>query len=149
MVSSLRFNMGNTSYRNLRFSFEGTVIDGVKALWPLALIAVLTVAFPPIFDPTDFDRFDWKVILPTLALVAFYPFLHGAFRLLVLNHSRFGNTPIVCTTRIKTFYGIHFRGVIVGIGLLVAAGIVSATPMQSRPEYPTCSTSRRLMPMRC
>ncbi len=125
VVSSLRFNLGNTSYRNLRFSFEGTLIDSVKALWPLTLIAALTVAFPPLFDPTDFGRFDWKVMLPTLALVGLYPYLHGAFRLLLLNHSRFGSAPVACTTRIKTFYAIHFRGIIVGIGLAVVAGVIS------------------------
>ena len=126
VVSSLRFNLSNTSYRNLRFAFEGTVMDGVKALWPLALIAGLTVAYPPIFDPADFDRFDWKMILPSLVLVALYPYLHGSFRLLLLNHSRFGSAPIACTTRIKTFYAIHFRGLIVGAGLALVAGVVSA-----------------------
>ena len=126
VVSSLRFNLSNTSYRNLRFAFEGTVMDGVKALWPLALIAALTVAYPPVFDPSDFDRFDWKMILPSLMLVALYPYLHGSFRLLLLNHSRFGSAPIACTTRIKTFYAIHFRGLIVGAGLALGAGVVSA-----------------------
>lgn len=126
VVSSLRFNLCNTSYRNLRFSFDGTVMDGVKALWPLALIAGLTVAFPPLFDPTDFERFDWKLILPTLVLVASYPYLHGAFRLLLLNHSRFGNAPIACGTRIKAFYAIHFRGLIVGFGASLVAGVLSA-----------------------
>ena len=62
MVSSLRFNLGNTSYRNLRFAFAGTVMDGVKALWPLVIFAVLTVAFPPVFGPTDMAKFDWKLI---------------------------------------------------------------------------------------
>ncbi len=126
VVSSLRFNLSNTSYRNLRFAFDGTLTDGVKALWPLALIAALTVAYPPVFDPADFDRFDWKMILPSLVLVALYPYLHGLFRLLLLNHSRFGSAPIACTTRIKTFYAIHFRGLIVGAGLALLAGVFSA-----------------------
>lgn len=126
VVSSLRFNLSNTSYRNLRFAFDGTLMDGVKALWPLALIAALTVAYPPVFDPADFDRVDWKIILPSLVLVALYPYLHGSFRLLLLNHSRFGSAPIACTTRIKTFYAIHFRGLLVGAGLALVAGVLSA-----------------------
>ena len=126
VVSSLRFNLSNTSYRNLRFAFEGTLMDGVKALWPLALIAALTVAYPPLFDSADFDRFDWKMILPSVVLVALYPYLHGSFRLLLLNHSRFGNAPIACTTRIKTFYAIDFRGLILVVGVMLIAGIVSA-----------------------
>ena len=126
MVSSLRFNLSNTSYRNLRFAFAGTLLDGVLALWPLILVAALTVAYPPIFDPADFDRFEWQIILPSLALVALYPYLHGSFRLLLLNHSRFGSAPIACTTRIKTFYAIHFRGLLVGIGVMAIGGIASA-----------------------
>ena len=126
VVSSLRFNLSNTSYRNLRFAFAGTLMDGVKALWPLILVAALTVAYPPIFDPSDLDRFEWQLILPSLVLVALYPYLHGSFRLLLLNHSRFGSAPIACTTRIKTFYAIHFRGLLVGAGLALVAGVVSA-----------------------
>jgi uncharacterized membrane protein YjgN (DUF898 family) len=126
VVSSLRFNLGNTSHRNVRFAFAGTVADGMKALWPLVVVGALTVAYPPVLDPATFDRFDWKVILPTVALVALYPYLHGSFRLLLLNHSRFGRAPIACTTRIKTFYAIHFRGLFVGLGLAIAAGVLSA-----------------------
>ena len=126
MVSSLRFNLSNTSYRNLRFAFVGTLMDGVKALWPLILVAALTVAYPPLFDPADFDRFEWKMLLPSLALAALYPYLHGSFRLLLLDHSRFGSAPIACTTQIKTFYAIHFRGLLVGVGVMVIAGIASA-----------------------
>lgn len=126
VVSSLRFNLSNTSYRNLRFAFTGSLQDGIKALWPLTLIAALTIAFPPVFDPADFNRFDWTMLLPTLVLAAFYPYLHGAFRLLVLNRARFGSAPVACTTRIKTFYAIHLRGLIVGIGLMAVAGTLSA-----------------------
>ena len=32
VVSSLRFNLGNTSHRNLRFRFEGGAKDGLRAL---------------------------------------------------------------------------------------------------------------------
>lgn len=126
VVSSLRFNLSNTSYRNLRFRFEGDVKDGLRTLWPLTLVALLTLAFPPVFDPTNFEKFDWKMLLPTLVLAILYPYLHGAFRLLLLNHSRFGSAPITCTTPVRTFYSIHLRGLIVGIGLMVVAGVLSA-----------------------
>lgn len=126
VVSSLRFNLANTSYRNIRFAFEGHVIDAVKAMWPLALIAALAVAFPPVFDPADFRNFNWRALLPFLALTIFYPYLHGAFRLLVLDHSRLGAAPVACTTSIKTFYSIYARGLLVGIGLFLIASIFTA-----------------------
>ena len=126
VVSSLRFNLGNTSHRNLCFRFEGSAKDGLRALWPLPLVALLTLMYPPVFDPTDFAKFDWKMLLPTLVLAVLYPYLSGAFRLLLLNHARFGLAPIACTTRVRTFYAIHLRGLLVGIGLMLVAGLLSA-----------------------
>jgi uncharacterized membrane protein YjgN (DUF898 family) len=125
VVSSLRFNLSNTSYRNLRFSFEGTVKDGVIALWPLWWVTLSAVLNPPDFDVSGFTIRNALATLTYLIFVLAYPYLHGAVRLLVLNHSRFGHAPIACTTRIKTFYTIYLRGALVGIGLMFIAGIVS------------------------
>lgn len=125
VVSSLRFNLGNTSYRNLRFTFDGRMLDGARTFWPLAVIAALTLLFPPVFDPTNFDKFDWKMLLPSVALLSLYPYLHGAFRLLVLNHARFGDAPVRCSTRIRSFYAIYLRSMLVALGLLIVLGVIA------------------------
>jgi uncharacterized membrane protein YjgN (DUF898 family) len=124
VVSSLRFNLSNTSYRNIRFSFEGTLKDAVSALWPIWLIAISAVLVPPAFDESGSI---WRNALAAQAyfvFILFYPYLHGKMRLLLLNHSRYGFAPIECTTRVKTFYTIYGRGALVGIGLYIAAAVV-------------------------
>jgi uncharacterized membrane protein YjgN (DUF898 family) len=125
VVSSLRFNLSNTSYRNLRFSFEGTLKDAVGALWPIWLVAISAVLVPPTFDESGSIARNALSGLAYLVFVAFYPYLHGKMRLLLLNHSRYGFAPIACTTRVKTFYTIYARGALVGIGLYIAAAVVA------------------------
>jgi uncharacterized membrane protein YjgN (DUF898 family) len=125
VVSSLRFNLSNTSYRNLRFSFEGTLKNAIAALWPIWLVAVSAVLVPPTFDESGSIARNALSGLAYLVFVAFYPYLHGKMRLLLLNHSRYGFAPISCTTRVKTFYTIYARGALVGIGLYIAAAVVA------------------------
>jgi uncharacterized membrane protein YjgN (DUF898 family) len=125
VVSSLRFNLTNTSYRNLRFSFEGTVRDAIAALWPIWLVALSAVLYPPVFDEADSVTRNALSGLAYLVFIVFYPYLHGKMRLLVLNYSRYGFAPIACSTRVKTFYTIYGRGLLVGIGLYIAAAIIA------------------------
>jgi uncharacterized membrane protein YjgN (DUF898 family) len=129
VVSSLRFNLSNTSYRNLRFSFDGSVRDAVAALWPIWLVALSAVLYPPVFDEAGSIARNALAGLAYFVFMAFYPYLHGKMRLLVLNYARYGHAPIACTTRVKTFYTIYGRGVLVGIGLYIAAGIVAFSMM--------------------
>jgi uncharacterized membrane protein YjgN (DUF898 family) len=125
VVASLRFNLSNTSYRNLRFSFEGTLRDAVVALWPIWAVALSAVLYPPMFDEAGSIARNALSLVAYFIFIAFYPYLHGKMRLLLLNHSRYGHAPIACTTRIKTFYTIYGRGILVGIGLYIAAAVIA------------------------
>ena len=125
VVSLLRFNLSNTSYRNLRFRFAGGVSDGLRALWPLPIVALLTLAFPPVFDPTDITKFDWKMLLLTLLLSALYPICMVRFvcccsttRDLAARRSRVRHVFVPST--------IYLRGLLVGIGLMLLAALLSA-----------------------
>ncbi len=129
LASSLRFNLSNTSYRNLRFSFDGTLKDAIVALWPIWLVAISAVLYPPVFDEAGSITRNALAGLAYLIFMAFYPYLHGKMRLLVLNYSRYGHAPIACTTRVKTFYTIYGRGVLVGIGLYILAGVIAFSMM--------------------
>jgi uncharacterized membrane protein YjgN (DUF898 family) len=129
VASSLRFNLSNTSYRNLRFSFDGSLKDAVAALWPIWLVAISAVLYPPVFDEAGSITRNALAGLAYLVFMAFYPYLHGKMRLLVLNHSRYGHAPVACTTRLKTFYTIYGRGVLVGIGLYILAGVIAFSLM--------------------
>jgi uncharacterized membrane protein YjgN (DUF898 family) len=144
VISSLRFNLSNTSYRNIRFSFEGTLKDAVSALWPIWLVAISAVLVPPTFDESGSLARNALAGLAYLVFILFYPYLHGKMRLLVLNHSRYGFAPIACTTRVKTFYTIYGRGSLVGIGLYIVAGIVAFALMI--PVFGALSTKIAQMP---
>jgi uncharacterized membrane protein YjgN (DUF898 family) len=123
IINSMRFNLANTSYRNIRFRFDGVLKDGFIALWPFILYSGLSIVFPPKFE-TDNEREVLRALLiPTLILLLLYPYVHGASRLLVLNNSRLGSAVTRCTTRIKTFYTLHLRGGAVGLGLIVLGAI--------------------------
>lgn len=125
VAASLRFNLSNTSYRNLRFSFDGTLRDAIAALWPIWVVALSAVLYPPVFDEAGSIARNALSLLAYLIFIAFYPYLHGKMRLLVLNHSRYGHAPIACSTRLRTFYTIYGRGILVGIGLYIAAGVIA------------------------
>ncbi len=125
VVSSLRFNLANTSYRNLRFSFEGKLREAIIALWPIWMVAISTVLYPPVFNERGSLARNALSGLAYVIFIAFYPYLHGKMRLLVLNHSRYGHAPIACTTRLRTFYTIYGRGVLVAIALYIGAAIAA------------------------
>jgi uncharacterized membrane protein YjgN (DUF898 family) len=119
VVNSLRFNMANTSYRNLRFAFDARLQDAVLVLWPLALVAVLTVFFPLTFNAKD-----WQASLPGLipptVLALCYPYLTAAFRLMLINRSRLGNASMSSAAHVHTVYGIFFRSFVTGVVSLMA-----------------------------
>ena len=129
IVSALRFNMGNTSYRNLRFAFDGTMRDAIAALWPLVLVGALTVAFPLKIDATKMDATTLLGFIPTVVLVLFYPYMTAAFRLMLLNHTRLGTAKLACSTRVRTIYGIYFRTALMGVGLTFALILLVAFVM--------------------
>ena len=119
VVNSLRFNMANTSYRNLRFAFDGRLQDAVVVLWPLVLVAALTVFFPLTFNAKD-----WQASLPGLipptVLALCYPYLTAKFRLMLINRSRLGNAPMSSAAHVRTVYGIFFRLFVMGFASLMA-----------------------------
>jgi uncharacterized membrane protein YjgN (DUF898 family) len=129
IVGSLRFNLVNTSYRNVRFSSQSTLMLALAAIAPFILGAALAVAFPLVTnagpEESPFRSVGWTAALSPLVFTIFYPYVHGKVRLLALNHSKFGSALIRCTTRVKTFYSAHIRGSVIGMGMMLAAGVVT------------------------
>ncbi len=126
IVSALRFNMANTSYRNLRFASDVTPRDGVVALWPLAFVAILTVMFPLNIDSSKLDASTLQGFIPTAVFALLYPYMTASFRLMLLNRSRLGGARMACSTRVETIYGIYFRMMFMGLALLVVLTIFIA-----------------------
>lgn len=129
VVSALRFNMANTSYRNLRFAFDARPRDAVMAMWPLVLVGALTVAFPLNIDANKMDASTLLGFIPSAVLVFFYPYITAAFRLMLLNDTRLGSAKLACSTRVRTIYGIYFRMAMIGLGLLLVLVLLVAFVM--------------------
>ena len=129
IARSMAFNAFNSSYRNIRFRFHATYRDVFNAIWPIALVLMFPLLMP------DFDR-EGKVPPPTLfwvilslqmlAIVAVYPYVIGALKKLHVNHSQFGTTPFVITIGLGAFYKIYFLMMLLALGAVMVAGVVSA-----------------------
>ncbi len=105
---SLRFKLHNSSYRGLRFGFDGNVKDAYTAFlaWPLAGYFTLG-------------------LLAAVAHQRIKAYQHG--------NSRFGNEKFVFDAREGKFFGIYFRllGMVVLLVIFLAilmAGVASLAP---------------------
>jgi uncharacterized membrane protein YjgN (DUF898 family) len=95
LVSSLRFRLGNTSYRGLRFSFIGPVKEGYQVflLWP---------------------------ILTGLSLYLLAPFAHRSIKNFQHSYIRFGTTQSSFDASVGSFYKIYFKT----LGLVIATLVI-------------------------
>ena len=107
IARSMAFNAENSSYRNLRFHFDGTYRDVALAIAPLLLVPIAWFAVPePEFTPDNWIDI-WPMYLGPLALMLAYPYVVGSLKRLAVNRSRYGESRFACAARIKTFYWIY------------------------------------------
>ena len=83
LVLSFRFRLHNSSYRGLRFGFDGSVKSAYVAFLALPLLTFLT-----------------------LYLLA--PFTHQRIKSYQYNNSRFGQSPFIFNTGAGAFYKVYF-----------------------------------------
>ena len=97
LLKSLQFRLHNSSYRGLRFRFNGSLKESYKAflLWPLAALF-------------------------TLYLLA--PFCHQRIKRFQHEHSVFGQTPFSFNAPVRAFYSIYLKV----LGIFIAGGAVLA-----------------------
>ncbi len=125
VASSLRFNLGNTSYRNLRFRFTGGMGVAARVFWPFFVFAVLTIIFPLEFDGLSWGREQWKGLIPSLVLLLFYPWFVAAYRLMLLNHVAYGSALFSTRARIRQVYWTYLKAGLWALALAVPATIIS------------------------
>lgn len=101
IVRSMAFNLGNTSYRNLRFGFQldyrGSYANYGKSY--LAMLLTLGIATP------------WAM------------FRHHRFR---ISHSRFGRTPFDYHGEAGPFWGIYILSFFLYLGTALVGGVIMA-----------------------
>ena len=117
IVSSLRFNARNTSYRNVRFNFVGTYGGAAYAyyLWPL--LSVLTIG----------------LLIPLARRVHDYYYIN--------NHT-FGGRPFETRFSAARIYGIYILALAMWIGFFIAVAVVAVSagvavaPPKMDPGHP-------------
>jgi uncharacterized membrane protein YjgN (DUF898 family) len=131
MQRSIRFRLHNTSYRGLRFGFNGTVIRS----YFIATIPVLLV-FASFIVPTIFMDIDKGKEPPPWFFVSFfgfallYPLFHATWRRYAIEHAHFGTAFAKTTLNSWRFVSIYIiAALIIGglvaviVGLAIAGGI--------------------------
>jgi uncharacterized membrane protein YjgN (DUF898 family) len=116
MQRSLRFRLANSSYRGLRFGFDGTARQAYRIVGGFALLAVLLLAIPVTFISNGAGPV-LALLVPAGALVI-YPLLHASWRQYAIRHASFGNAPFSGTFERRPFVGIYFSAL--GLWLLIA-----------------------------
>jgi uncharacterized membrane protein YjgN (DUF898 family) len=127
---SLRFKLFHSSYRGIRFHFNGPIAGAYRVvLAPLLLFAVPFALISAL--GADPDSEPDAMLIGTLALVmlgatAFWPWLHHAFKRYQHANSAFGTTGGGFQATAGQFYGVYARTWGLGMLLLVALGLLLA-----------------------
>jgi uncharacterized membrane protein YjgN (DUF898 family) len=95
VVSSLRFNARNTSYRNVRFNFVGTMAHAARVYILYPFLAVFT-------------------------LFLAWPLVHRARDYFIVNSHTFGGKHFSTRFSIGSIYGVYIAAIGIFIGALVA-----------------------------
>lgn len=132
--SALRFRLGQTGWRGLRFQFDGSLRDAYLVFWPIALPLAAVLLGQALLAPTGEEasfRPSGNTVmlmsalagLGTLTLVLLTPWIHWRFKRYQHGHYRLGSEVTRLTTGFGEFYRTQLR--IGGLGLLcmLALGI--------------------------
>jgi uncharacterized membrane protein YjgN (DUF898 family) len=124
---SFRFKLYQSSYRGIRFHFNGTLGGSYRVvLGPLAFLMLpvaVGVAFGP-DGPGDTPSPSFAILLgmAVLAVAALLPRFHHALKRYQHDHAAFGTTGSAFSAGVGAFYGIYLRAI--GLQLLLAIGFV-------------------------
>ena len=131
--SSLRFRLANTSWRGLRFRFDGSVADAYKALLPVlapgVLILMLTALQPAAGDAEPAEPAAWVAALMGIILLAsmgLLPLLMARLKRYQHNHYQFAGDTTTLTVGAGQFYllcllaGLLSMAPVFVLGLLMA-----------------------------
>ena len=125
--SSLRFRMGNTSWRGLRMSFRGTLFGAYKAMLPIYLPALCFLTPQALLDPEHPEQ-NLAAVHTAMtifgvgfaAMLLLYPW--GLALLKRYQHGGYAIASQRARLEVPTrrFYGFCLKGVLMYVGSLVA-----------------------------
>jgi uncharacterized membrane protein YjgN (DUF898 family) len=133
--NSLRFRLANTSYRGIRFGFDGTTKETYRLFF--ALTGPALILFACAFglaswigieedEVQSFGESLGLAIAIGLGVIPFLlmPYAHGLWRRFLTNHSRFGDLPFAANFSAKQTALVYFGGggrIVIGV---IAAGLL-------------------------
>lgn len=128
--SSMRFRLGNTSWRGLRFRFTGSLAGAYVALLPLALVGLPVIAlglFLP--DDPEVSPPDWLMAGYAVAMVAALAVLPWLlWRMKAYQHRNYALAHLQTDfrARVSAFYGLAFKTFLMFLApLALLAGVVA------------------------
>jgi uncharacterized membrane protein YjgN (DUF898 family) len=124
ILRSFAFNAANTSWRHLRFGFEGRYSGALRAVAPFALVPLATLLLPLPEPGRPTLRNVALILAPGLMFGLAYPYARARLAVLHIGGSRYGGEIFRCTVRVRSFYGIYMKAFFVT--LLLALGIGGA-----------------------
>ncbi|MBL8303109.1 MAG: DUF898 domain-containing protein [Ideonella sp.] len=137
MRASLQFRLANTSWRGMRFHFDGSVAGAYGAMLPLFVPALLLVALPlaavaPGQPPGRPTAALWPMLALLLASGAAVPWMAWRLKRYQIDHTEFGGQR--CTLRVGpgAFYGLSLKWGAVTLLTAVVVAVVVIAPMAWR-----------------
>jgi uncharacterized membrane protein YjgN (DUF898 family) len=120
---SFRFRMANSSYRGIRFGFDGTVRDAYLTFVPLMLMFVAPAAtlFYGERSGAPLQKLPVAYSLSVLVVLVVAPWFYFRLRAYQHRHARLGATPFAFDGRVRSAYWIAFKIFLLGIGFLLIA----------------------------
>ena len=134
LLRSFRFTSVNTSYRNVRFGFDGSYREILVAILPVVIFPLVTVVFGR-YDPNGQRQPTTAeltaIFLPAVVFLLAYPWMSGRLHLLRVNGARFGTTRFHCRATVPQFYGLYIIAALLGIvlGIAIFAPVVAIAVM--------------------
>jgi len=130
LKSAMQFRMANTSWRGLRFKFNGSLPDAYRAVLPLfapglVILAALTQVANPEKPPIWYLKVLGVVLLVSMAVA---PWLLWNLKQYQHNHYALASLQTTFKATLGSFYKLFFK--ILGLAvlpMLVSGGVVGAT----------------------
>lgn len=116
VVKSMQFNARNSSYRNVRFDFDGSMLQAALVLFGAGLLVLLTLGLAT-------------------------PYFVKRFKQFSIEHSYFGITPFSFGASTGDFYRIYLKAILIPMLIMAIFGIVAAIVI---PAYQSYNVSQQL-----
>jgi uncharacterized membrane protein YjgN (DUF898 family) len=117
--SALRFRLANTSYRGLRFGFNGSLGGAYLAFLPPIATFLLPGALIALAPGSALGFASFLLYLG-------WPLMHGAMKRYQHAHLLYGAEQSQYTAKSRRFVGPYLRAILLGLAAMVAVAVVGA-----------------------